>query len=278
MTAGAGHPAVTPPDWRADWAAWHARDDAFGMLGAVLDPRLYGTSLEGHLVRHLAGGLLSLAGDVVAADRELVQLAVELLTAGRPGRPAKWQSFRQTFPALCCPPAEQMQAVGPAVDPVGRWRPMNLATTLLYLWVSRGQNGLTGILYWVARHRPETTHTTNPAGDGWRCEVAAALIRDVFPVTHPPLTTRNRPRPQKRALARPVLIPLEWRTADVLGVAEQVWESRDAGLYPILADALQDAGCDRADVLEHLRGSDPHCRGCWVLFDLLLSSPERPPA
>jgi hypothetical protein len=38
----------------------------------------------------------------------------------------------------------------------------------------------------------------------------------------------------------------------------------------ILADALQDAGCDSDDILDHLR--DPHAthvRGCWVV-DLVL--------
>ena len=38
---------------------------------------------------------------------------------------------------------------------------------------------------------------------------------------------------------------------------------------PILADALQDAGCDNLDVLGHCRGPGPHARGCWVV-DLLL--------
>ena len=38
---------------------------------------------------------------------------------------------------------------------------------------------------------------------------------------------------------------------------------------PILADALQDAGCDSDDTLNHCRGRSPHVRGCWVV-DLLL--------
>ncbi|AMV28155.1 hypothetical protein VT84_27360 [Gemmata sp. SH-PL17] len=37
---------------------------------------------------------------------------------------------------------------------------------------------------------------------------------------------------------------------------------------PILADALQDAGCDNDDILSHCRGEGPHVRGCWVV-DLL---------
>ena len=34
---------------------------------------------------------------------------------------------------------------------------------------------------------------------------------------------------------------------------------------PILADALQDAGCDSDDILDHCRGPGPHVRGCWVV-------------
>jgi hypothetical protein len=39
---------------------------------------------------------------------------------------------------------------------------------------------------------------------------------------------------------------------------------------PILADALQDAGCDNMDVLTHCRdAAQVHVRGCWVV-DLVL--------
>jgi hypothetical protein len=34
---------------------------------------------------------------------------------------------------------------------------------------------------------------------------------------------------------------------------------------PILADALEDAGCTDAELLGHLRGPGPHVRGCWAL-------------
>ena len=37
----------------------------------------------------------------------------------------------------------------------------------------------------------------------------------------------------------------------------------------IVANALQDAGCDDAEVLGHCRGPGPHVRGCWVM-DLVL--------
>jgi hypothetical protein len=38
---------------------------------------------------------------------------------------------------------------------------------------------------------------------------------------------------------------------------------------PVLADALEEAGCTNADILDHLRGPGPHARGCWAV-DLLL--------
>jgi hypothetical protein len=62
----------------------------------------------------------------------------------------------------------------------------------------------------------------------------------------------------------------EWRTGTALAIAQQMYESRDFSAMPILADALQDAGCDNDDILNHCR--DPqatHVRGCWVV-DLVL--------
>jgi hypothetical protein len=60
-----------------------------------------------------------------------------------------------------------------------------------------------------------------------------------------------------------------WLTSTVTALARGMYESRDFGAMPILADALQDAGCDSAEVLDHCRGPGPHVRGCWVV-DLVL--------
>jgi hypothetical protein len=66
----------------------------------------------------------------------------------------------------------------------------------------------------------------------------------------------------------PALLP-EWQTSTVIQLARQMYDSRDFSAMPILADALQDAGCDNSDILGHCRGPGPHTRGCWVV-DLLL--------
>jgi hypothetical protein len=42
-----------------------------------------------------------------------------------------------------------------------------------------------------------------------------------------------------------------------------------SGRMPVLADALEDAGCDNDAILGHCQGDGPHVRGCWVV-DLLL--------
>ena len=64
---------------------------------------------------------------------------------------------------------------------------------------------------------------------------------------------------------RAVAVSPDWRTDTAVALARQMYESRDFSPMPILADALQDAGCDNADVLDHCRGSGPHVRGCWVV-------------
>jgi hypothetical protein len=68
---------------------------------------------------------------------------------------------------------------------------------------------------------------------------------------------------------RPVMLDQEWRTSTAVALARQMYESRDFGAMPILADALQDAGCDSEDILNHCRGNGPHVRGCWVV-DMVL--------
>jgi hypothetical protein len=69
---------------------------------------------------------------------------------------------------------------------------------------------------------------------------------------------------------RPVALDPAWLTSDVLLLARGIYDDRAFDRMPILADALQDAGCDNGDVLTHCRDTNlVHVRGCWVV-DLLL--------
>jgi hypothetical protein len=85
------------------------------------------------------------------------------------------------------------------------------------------------------------------------CAIQAALVRDIF---------QNPFRP-------PVVLAPEWRTDTAVAIARQMFESGEFGGVPILADALQDAGCDNEYILNHCRSEHPHARGCWVV-DLVL--------
>jgi hypothetical protein len=59
--------------------------------------------------------------------------------------------------------------------------------------------------------------------------------------------------------------------ASVQTLARAIYAERAFEQMPILADALEDAGCDNAAILEHCRAAGQvHYRGCWVL-DLVLA-------
>ena len=67
----------------------------------------------------------------------------------------------------------------------------------------------------------------------------------------------------------PVALDPSWLTSTVVALAQTIYAERAFDRLPILADALEDAGCDNADILTHCRGDGPHVRGCWVV-DLIL--------
>ena len=68
---------------------------------------------------------------------------------------------------------------------------------------------------------------------------------------------------------RPVVADPAWLTSKVVAIATAIYADRAFDRMPILADALEEAGCLNADILLHCRGAGPHVRGCWVV-DLVL--------
>jgi hypothetical protein len=62
---------------------------------------------------------------------------------------------------------------------------------------------------------------------------------------------------------------LTWTAGTIPKLAQDIYTDRAFDRLPVLADALEDAGCDNADILAHCRGPGPHARGCWVV-DLIL--------
>jgi hypothetical protein len=83
-------------------------------------------------------------------------------------------------------------------------------------------------------------------------EVQGTLVRDVF----------GNP-------FRLVSVDLPWLTTTVVSLAKAIYHERAFDRLPILADALEEAGCTNADLLAHCRGPGPHVRGCWVVDSIL---------
>lgn len=98
---------------------------------------------------------------------------------------------------------------------------------------------------WMAARRPELA---------WQ----AGLIHDIFGgLFHTIDLFRSR------------LVDTAWLTPTVTALTQEMYESRDFARIPVLADALQEAGCEDEDILLHCQGLGPHTRGCWVLDRLL---------
>jgi hypothetical protein len=67
-------------------------------------------------------------------------------------------------------------------------------------------------------------------------------------------------------------VPVEagWRTPEVVSLAAAIDQQQRFEDLPILADALEEAGCTDPAILTHLRGPGPHVRGCWPV-DMVLA-------
>ncbi len=68
---------------------------------------------------------------------------------------------------------------------------------------------------------------------------------------------------------RPVAFSPRWRTQYAVAIAQKMYDERNFAAMPILADALEETGCDNIEVLTHCREPGTHVRGCWVV-DLVL--------
>ncbi len=112
---------------------------------------------------------------------------------------------------------------------------------------------------------------------GWHAEWRAGLAEDD---SLPPRGRRARRRRAQAAWlallddlfpgpAPAFALEAGWRTPTVDALIANVHDEGDYSLAPILADALEDAGCSCVALLEHLRWHPAHVRGCWAVERLL---------
>jgi hypothetical protein len=76
-------------------------------------------------------------------------------------------------------------------------------------------------------------------------------------------------------LFRPLAVPtpsLAWGDGLIAKLAEAIYDEGAFDRLPVLADAVEEAGCTDADLLGHCRGPGPHVLGCWALDALLEKS------
>ncbi len=83
-------------------------------------------------------------------------------------------------------------------------------------------------------------------------KIALSVVRDIF----------GNP-------FRPITLNPSWLTPTAFSLATGIYNELAFDRMPILADALQDAGCENEDILTHCRQPGEHVRGCWAV-DLLL--------
>lgn len=87
-------------------------------------------------------------------------------------------------------------------------------------------------------------------------------LRDAVAVIHDIFGNPFRPPVLSASLST-------WKGGAILTTAQRIYDRSEFEFLPFLADLLQEAGCQDAGVLAHLRSPGPHVRGCWVL-DLVL--------
>ena len=102
----------------------------------------------------------------------------------------------------------------------------------------------------------QTATVAEQHGLAWRGENwQSNLLRDLFGNPFSPVTLD--------------IAWLAWKNGTIQKLALTIYDERGFQNLPILADALEEAGCTNADILAHCRQPGEHVRGCWVV-DLIL--------
>jgi hypothetical protein len=122
---------------------------------------------------------------------------------------------------------------------------------------------------WAAFQRPEYAATSAASAQAWATDPTQGEVHAA--------TERRERRAQADLLRdifgnpfRPVTFNPAWRSVAAVKLAQAIYQERAFDRLPILADALEEAGCTDAEILTHCRGGGEHVRGCW-LVDLVLA-------
>ena len=139
----------------------------------------------------------------------------------------------------------------------GDERPMRFGRAVIGHPASEAAEFARGVVGSIARETPDKTGKSPAARTRAATMQEKAfqvqLLRDLF-------GNPFRPFPPTK----------QWFT-QVRKLAVSIYSEQAFDRLPILAEALEKAGCDNAEILEHCRGQDTHAKGCWVI-DVLLGN------
>jgi hypothetical protein len=188
-------------------------------------------------------------------------------TAGRLQRKLRllacacWQSANHGLPLR---PGEPMEVVSRFADGQASLAELSAARRAVVVEIGRYTSGVLPLDLHIAAVVTERTLDSQALGEalrspfwrlGWRngptpCDLLRELFGNPF---------------------RPVAIDpgvLTWNNGTVPQLAEVIYQENRFSELPILADALEEAGCCCPELLDHCRSTGNHVRGCWAI-DLL---------
>jgi len=90
-------------------------------------------------------------------------------------------------------------------------------------------------------------------------DFACRILLDIFGNPFRPASTPSAP-------------VLTWNDSIVVKLAESIYNERGFDRLPILADALEEGGCQDQDILAHCRSGGEHFLGCWLIDSLVRKS------
>jgi hypothetical protein len=174
-------------------------------------------------------------------SRKAVQIA-ERYADGRAGEEEMNAAYRRSWNAGYYAHSPAHTAAGGAANyaagPVDAATAAHVAHRAAYAWSRTDATAGT----------PEDAEEVEIAESGRQCDLLRCIFGNPF---------------------RPVPLDPSWLTPQAVAIARAVYEEGCWDDLPLLADALEEAGCTSAELLVHLRSADPHVRGCWAL-DLVL--------
>jgi hypothetical protein len=171
-----------------------------------------------------------------------------------------WQQWRRY--------AERMMDEDPELGAEWHWARGEATNAILYLPADEQRVQLLRAMAraWASARCAERVGATGvrihvPNDPTWGAELdaeagrQASLLRDVVG------------NPFHPAVVDPLW--LAWEGGTIPRIARSIYEQRRFEELPILADALEDAGCGDEAILHHCRAEAEHVRGCWALDALL---------